>query len=74
MSSTETLSIKVSVNELSSPLVTHPSYFDTRFSSNRLLKSGYSADQILDRLGIQGTNQVLGPQEAQNLQGFEHSF
>jgi hypothetical protein len=74
MSSTETLNIKVSINELSSPVVTHTSYFDTRFRSNRLLKSGYSADQILDRLGIQVTNQVLGPQEAQNLQGFEHGF
>jgi hypothetical protein len=74
MSSIETLNIKISVNELSSPLVTHTSYFDTRFSSNRLLKSDYSTDQILDRLGIQVTNQVLGPQEAQNLQGFEHGF
>jgi hypothetical protein len=52
MSSTETLNMKVSINELSSPVVTHTSYFDTRFRSNRLLKSGYSADQILDRLGI----------------------
>jgi hypothetical protein len=48
-----------SVNELSFPLVTHTAYSDARFDSYRVLKSGQSAEQILDRLGIHAIDQVL---------------
>jgi hypothetical protein len=47
-------------NELSFPLVTHTAYFDTWFGRYGLLKSGYGADQVLDRLRIQVIGQVLG--------------
>jgi hypothetical protein len=38
------------------------------------LKSGYGADQIVDRLGIQVFDQVFGPQEVQTLLGFENNL
>jgi hypothetical protein len=60
--------------ELSFPLVTRTTYFDTQFGRYRLLKSGYGAEQILDRLDIQVIYQVLRPQEAQNFLGFENGF
>jgi hypothetical protein len=41
--------MKNSVNELRFPLVTHMSYFDTRFGRYGFLKLGYGADHILDR-------------------------
>jgi hypothetical protein len=62
--------MKSAVNKLSFPLVTHTAYFNTRFGSYGLLKSGYSANQILDRLDIQVIDQVLGPQDGLNLLGF----
>jgi hypothetical protein len=74
MTSSETLYTKNVVNELSFPLVTHMTCFDTRFGRYRFLKSGYSADHILDRLGIQVLDQVFGPQEMQNLLGFEYKL
>jgi hypothetical protein len=49
------------VNELSFLLVTHMTCFDIRFSLYGFLKSGFSAGQILDRLGIQVLGQVFGP-------------
>jgi hypothetical protein len=61
MTSLETLNTKVAINELSFPLVTHMVYFDTRFGSYRLLKSGYGAELILDRLVI---DHVLREEEA----------
>jgi hypothetical protein len=61
MTSLETLNTKVAINELSFPLVTHMVYFDTRFGSYRLLKSGYGAGLILDRLVI---DHVLREEEA----------
>jgi hypothetical protein len=45
----ETLYTKNAVNEHSSTLVTHTGYFITRFGRYGLLKSGYSAEVILDR-------------------------
>jgi hypothetical protein len=48
------------INELSFLLVTHTTYFNTRFGRYGILKSGYHADQILDRLGIQAKIQFLG--------------
>jgi hypothetical protein len=40
------------VKDLSFPLVTHMTCFDTRFGRYGFFKPDYSADQILDRLGI----------------------
>ncbi len=40
------------VNEHSFLLVTHTTYFNTRFGRYDLLKSGYGAELILDRLHI----------------------
>jgi hypothetical protein len=59
----ETLYIKNVVNKLSFPLATHTTCFNTLFGSYGFLKSGYSADQILDRLGIHVLGQVFGPQK-----------
>jgi hypothetical protein len=70
----ETLYMKNSVNKLSFLLVTHMTCFDTWFGRYRFFKSGYSTDQILDRLNIHVLYQVFGPQELQNLLGFEYMF
>jgi hypothetical protein len=72
--SLETLYTKNADNKLSFPLVNHIAYFNTRFGRYGLLKSGYGADQVLDRLGIQVIGQALGPKEAQLLLGFEQEF
>jgi hypothetical protein len=45
----ETLHMKNVVNEHSFTPVTHMAYSDTRFRRYRFLKSGYSAELILDR-------------------------
>jgi hypothetical protein len=63
MTSPETLYMKNVSNELSFLMVTHTTYFDIRFSHYRFLKSGFSARQILDSLGIQVLGQVFGPQD-----------
>jgi hypothetical protein len=44
MTSPKTLYMKNDVNELSFPLVTHTTYFDTRFDRYGLLKPGYNAE------------------------------
>jgi hypothetical protein len=62
MTSPKTLLMKNVVNEVSFLLVTHMTCFDTRFGRYRFLKSGCSADPVLDRLGIQVFDQVFGPQ------------
>jgi hypothetical protein len=64
MISLETLYMKISVTKLSFPLVTHTAYFDTRFGHYGLLKLGYGAEQILDRLDMQVIDQVLRAEEA----------
>jgi hypothetical protein len=74
MTSLETFYTKNAINELRFPLVTHMAYFNTRFGRYGILKTGYSADQILDRLDIQVIDQVFGPQEGQKFLGFEHGF
>jgi hypothetical protein len=56
--------MKIAINELSIPLVTHTVYFDKWFGNYGLLKSGYSAESILDRLDIHVIDHVLRPQEA----------
>jgi hypothetical protein len=63
MNSPETLYTKNVVNELSFLLVTHTTCFDIRFGRYGFLKSGFSAGQILDRMGIQLLGQVFGPQD-----------
>jgi hypothetical protein len=78
MTSTETLNIKNVVNKHRFLLVTHTTYFDPWFGPYRFLKSGYSADQVLDqvldRLDRPVLGQVFGPQEVQHLLGFEYKF
>jgi hypothetical protein len=71
MTSPETLYTKITINELSFPLVTHTAYFKTRFGSYGLLKSGYDAEQILD---IQVIDQVLRPHEARTCWGLNTVF
>jgi hypothetical protein len=55
----ETLNIKVAVNKLSFPLVTHLAYSDARFDSYKILKSGRGAENSPDRLGRPANDQVL---------------
>jgi hypothetical protein len=64
MTSPENLYTTNSAIELSFLPVTHMAYFNTQFGHYRFFKSGYGADQILDRLDIQVIGQVLGPQES----------
>jgi hypothetical protein len=61
MTSLETLNTKVSVNELSFSLVTHPVYSYARFDSYGILKSGQGAGNFLDRLP---NDQVLRAEDA----------
>jgi hypothetical protein len=61
-------------NELSFLLVTHMSCFDIRFGRYGLLKSGFSARQILDSLGIQVIGQVFGAQDGCDLLGSGYNF
>jgi hypothetical protein len=63
MTSPETLYRKDVFNELRFLLVTHMTCFDIRFGRYGFLKSGFSARQILDSLGIQVLGQVFGAQE-----------
>jgi hypothetical protein len=59
----ETLSTKNVINELSFPLVNHMTCVDIQFGRYGFLKSSYSVDQILDRLGMQVLGQVFEPQD-----------
>jgi hypothetical protein len=63
MTSPETLYMKDVPNELIFRMVTHMTCFDIQFGPYRFLKSGFSARQILDSLGIQVLGQVFGAQE-----------
>jgi hypothetical protein len=63
MTSPETSYMKNVANKLSFLLVTHMTCFDIRFGRYGFLKSGFSARQILDILGIQVLGQVFGPQD-----------
>jgi hypothetical protein len=63
MTSSETFCMKNVVNELSFPLVTHMTCFYIQFGRYGFLKSGFSAGQILDKLGIQVLGQIFGPQD-----------
>jgi hypothetical protein len=70
----ETLNTKVSVNELTFPLVTHMAYSDTRFDSYRILKSGRGAENFPNRLGRPANDQVLGVEDARILARFVYKF
>jgi hypothetical protein len=63
MTSAETSYMENVANELSFLLVTHTTCFDIRFGRYGFLKSGFSARQILDSLGIQVFGQVFGAQD-----------
>jgi hypothetical protein len=58
-----------SVNELSFLLITHTTYFDARFDSYGILKSGWDAENFLDRLGRPANDQVLGQKMHESWQG-----
>jgi hypothetical protein len=60
MTSPETLNTKVAANELSFPLVTHMAYSDARFDSYGISKSGWGAENFLDRLSRPENDQILG--------------
>jgi hypothetical protein len=64
MTTPETSYTKNVTNELSLLLVTHMTCFDIWFGRYRFLKSGFSARQMLNSLGIQVLGQVFGPQKA----------
>jgi hypothetical protein len=74
MTSPGTLYKKNVVNELSFLLVTHMTCFNIRFGCYRILNSGFSADQVLDRLGIQVLGPIFGPQDLQNLLWSEYKI
>jgi hypothetical protein len=58
---------KNATNELRFHLVTHTTCFYVRFGRYGILKSSFSAGQILDRLGIPVLGQVFGPQDWWNM-------
>jgi hypothetical protein len=63
VTSPETLYKKDVANKLIFLLVTNMICFDIRFCRYGFLKSGFSAKQILDSLGIQVLGQVFVAQE-----------
>jgi hypothetical protein len=50
-------------NELSFLLVTHTTCFNIWFGCYCILNSDFSSGQILERLGIQVLDQIIGPQD-----------
>jgi hypothetical protein len=64
MTTPETLTTKLTVNELSFLLVTHMAYYDARFDSYGILKTGQGAEHFPDRLDMQKNDQVLRSQDA----------
>jgi hypothetical protein len=58
--------MKIAVNKLSFLLVTQTAYFDIRFGRHGLLKSGYGAELILDRLNKEVKSQVYGPKMSES--------
>jgi hypothetical protein len=74
MTSPETLYTENVANELIFLLVTHTTCFNIRFGCYGFLKSGFSARQILDNLGIQMLGQDFGPQDGSDLLESEYNF
>jgi hypothetical protein len=60
-------------NKISFPLVTHMTCFDIRFCRYGILKLGSSSGQILDRLGIQVLDLVLGHNMSESRCGLNKS-
>jgi hypothetical protein len=71
MTSQETLSTKVAVNELSFPLVTHTVNSYARFNRYEILNLGLGAGNFLDRLA---NDQVLRAEDARNLARVVYKF
>jgi hypothetical protein len=65
LTSPETLYMKDVVNEFSFLLVTHMTCFDIWFDCYGFLKSGFSAGQILNRLGYRFLVRFLGHKMAE---------
>jgi hypothetical protein len=74
MTSLETLNTKVAISELVFPLVTHTVYYNARFDSYGILKSGRGAENSLDRLGRLANNQVLGKEDTRNMARVVYKF
>jgi hypothetical protein len=70
----ETLKTKVAVNELIFPLVTHSAYSDARFDSYGILKSGWGAENFLDRLCRPENDQILMAEDARILERVVYKF
>jgi hypothetical protein len=70
----ETLNTKVADNELSFLLVTHTTYSDAQFDNYGILKSGWGAENFLDRLCRLANDQVLRAEDAQNLMRVVYKF
>jgi hypothetical protein len=70
----ETLNTKVAVNELSFPLVTYSAYYDARFDSYGILKSGRGAENFSDRMGRPANDQVLRAGDARILVRVVYKF
>jgi hypothetical protein len=51
--------MKLAVNELNFSLVTRMTYYNARFDSYEILKSGQGEKNFMDRLDIQMNDQVL---------------
>jgi hypothetical protein len=60
----ETLNTKVADNDLGFLLVTHMAYSDARFGNYGILKSGWGAENFLDRLCRPVNDQVLRVKDA----------
>jgi hypothetical protein len=74
MTSPETLNTKVSVNELSFPLITHTIYSDARFDRYGILMSGQGAENFLDKLNRLTNDQVLRAEDARNMARVVYKF
>jgi hypothetical protein len=57
----ETFYTKYVANEPSFLLVTHTTNFNIQINQYEFFKSGFAAEQILDRLTIQAFDQIFGP-------------
>jgi hypothetical protein len=61
MISPEPLYMKNAINELSFPLVTHMTYFDTRFGCYGFLKLGYGAELFWTTWTLERNPSFKGP-------------
>jgi hypothetical protein len=70
----ETLNTKVAVNELRFPLVTHTAYYDARFDSYGILKSGRAAENFSGQNGQTGERSGFSGRRCTNLLRFVYEF